>query len=184
MLEEIIAPLLTSERGRYLGLFLMILFGVLSIGTLIKIPFDWHADHALSHPPESTPTILHLTDQTSALIKQIPYQHLLGRPDTEQSILPMTRLPFALIGIIQSTSNTISRAIISNAGQSGKIYHIGDRLSSDIKISAIHSEDIVVDNGGHLEKLPLQRPPIIFQPRFSSKNHSETDYNVEDTPNF
>jgi type II secretory pathway component PulC len=159
MLKEITAPLLTTEWGQRFGFFLAVLFGILLAGTFLKLFLN------VSHKnisPQSTP-ILVLKDQTMSLIEHIPQRHLFGNTGETQSTLPIARLPFALIGIMQSTSKNNSSAIISEAGETGKLYQTGDMLSSNIKISEIKSSGVIVNNNNHLEKLPLQRSPLVFQ---------------------
>ena len=82
----------------------------------------------------------------------------------QSAILPVTSLQIRLIGVIKSTPDTFSRVIISESNQPGKIYSVGDSLpSSGVKIYAITAEGVILDNSGRLEKLPLQRTPLMFQ---------------------
>lgn len=158
MLKEITAPLLTTEWGQRLGFFLAILFGILLVSTFFTILSNILHDNT---PKQNMPVVI-LKDQTMAFIKQIPERHLFGNAAETASILPIARLPFALIGVFESTSQNSSRAMISEAGETGKLFRIGDRLASGIKIAQITSDGIIVDNNNHLEKLPLQRTPLVF----------------------
>jgi type II secretory pathway component PulC len=165
MLEEIISPLFSTEWGRRSGLALLTLAGILLISTIIKAPFSWHTDFQLTRPITLVSTSpLHQIDPLAVLIEKIPQRHLLGNNETVISTLPITRLPFALIGIFQSTPKTLSHAIISEAGQTGKMYKIGDKVTSGITISDIKGDSVIVNNNGHLEKLSLQRLSLLFQP--------------------
>ena len=157
MLKEIASPLLTTEWGQRLGFFLAILFGTLLSITFIKIFFNLSDNN---EPKQHFPVSV-LKDQTLTLIQQIPQRHIFGNA-FESPILPIARLPFALIGIFESSSKNNSRAMISEAGETGKLFKIGDRLSSEILIAQINSDGVIVDNNNHLEKLPLQRQPLVF----------------------
>jgi len=158
MLKEITAPLLITKGGQRLGVFLAILFGVLLANTFIKLFFNVQNNTVVREA-----AVISLEDQAITLIQQIPQRHLLGNHIESSSILPITRLPFALIGILQSTSKHISSVIISESGKTGKYYQVGDILSSGIKISDIQSDGVIVNNNDRLEKLPLQRAPLVFQ---------------------
>jgi type II secretory pathway component PulC len=167
MFEEITAPLITTEWGRRAGLLLLIILSISLIVTVLQAPWTWHADYILAHRTYYSPAAaLDFADQTTAYIMRIPQRHLLGHPKAySHTVIPITSLQLRLIGVVQSTSKSASRVIISEAGQTGKVYQIGDVLSSGVNISGTTMDGVILDNGGHLEKLPLQRTPLIFQAR-------------------
>jgi type II secretory pathway component PulC len=161
MFEEIIAPLLTTEWSRRSGLIAIAVFSLFLCITLVKIPLAWHSDYVLAHTQTITKTTQPFADQTMAFILQLPNQHLFGASETTH--LPITSLQLHLVGIIQADSENASRVIISEANQPGKIYQIGDSLLSGVRIKAITANSVILENGGHIEKLPLSRPPLTFE---------------------
>lgn len=164
MLEEIISPLLSTEWGRRCGLVAITIFSLFLLITLVEIPLTWHSDYVLAHSQATTTkTTPPFADQTMALIKQIPDRHLFGGSGIKTANLPITSLQLRLIGIVQANPASASRVIISEAGQPGKIYQAGDSLSSDVHIKIITTNSVILENGGHIEKLPLSRQPLLFQ---------------------
>lgn len=161
MLEEITAPLLSTEWGRRTGLAAIAIFSLFLFITLIEIPMTWYRDYqsknriVMTIKPQST------ANQTLALIMQLPNQHLFGGSGIDN--LPITSLQLNLVGIVQAEPDNASHAIISEAGQPGKIYQVGDNLSSGVHIKAITADGVILENGGRMEKLPLARPPLNFQ---------------------
>lgn len=164
MLEEIISPLLSTEWGRRCGLVAMAIFSLFLLITLVAIPLTWHSDYVLAHSQTTTQNTTQLfADQTMALIKQIPDHHLFGASGIKTTNLPITSLQLRLIGIVQADPVSASRVIISEADQPGKIYQTGDSLSSGVRIKIITPNSVILENGGHMEKLPLSRQPLLFQ---------------------
>ena len=167
MVDELLSPLLTTEWGRRTGLGVSIGMGILAIILFVHTLFTLYSDIRLaqSHTQPSGNS-LQTNNQLASLITQLPEWHLFGKYGVvEQSaILPVTSLQIRLIGVIKSTPEKFSRVIISEENQPGKIYSTGDTLpSTGVRIYAITQEGVVLDNSGRLEKLPLPRPPLIFQ---------------------
>ena len=165
MIDEILSPLLTTQWGRRAGLSLLIVMTIMTLFMVIQTIITWHSDIRLtqSHP---NPRPINTNDRLASLIAQMSEWHLYGKYGVvEQSaILPVTSLQIRLIGVIKSTPEKFSRVIISESNHSGKIYKIGDKLpSSGVTIYAITPEGVILDNSGRLEKLPLQRTPLLFQ---------------------
>lgn len=164
MFEEMISPLVATEWGRRCGLAAIVVFSLFLLITLAATPVTWHSDYVLAHQPTSRKnTAQPVADQTMALIKQIPDHHLFGASGIKTANLPITSLQLRLIGIVQADPDSASRVIISEAGQPGKIYQIGDSLSAGVRIKIITPTSVILDNGGHMEKLPLSRQPLLFQ---------------------
>ncbi len=162
MFEEIIAPLFSTEWGRRSGLAAMVIFSLFLLITLIEAPFAWHSDYTLAHNQATTTKTQSSTDQTMALIMQIPDKHLFGA-SMQAANLPITSLQLQLLGVIQSNPAGASRVIISEAGQPGKIYQVGDSVSPGVHIKAITADGVILENGSHAEKLPLSRQPLLFK---------------------
>lgn len=161
MFEDIMAPLLSTEQGRRGGLVAIAIFSLFLLITLIEIPITWHRDYLLAHTP-TTKIAQPASNQMIALIMQLPDQHLFG-VSGQSADLPITSLQLHLVGIVKADTASASRAIISEAGQPGKIYQTGDNLTAGVRIKTITADGVILENGGHMEKLPLSRPPLTFQ---------------------
>lgn len=164
MIDEIIAPLLTTEWGRRTGWGVMIVLLVLVVITFFQTIFAWYGDFVITR--SHNPTIAKpLSSEAANLIAQIPNQHIFGQPPiaTKGATLPITSLQLRLLGIIQSVPEKYSRVIISEAGHPGKVYKVGDTLTTaGVRVYEIDRDGVVLENGGRLEKLPLARPPLLF----------------------
>lgn len=162
MLDEMIVPFLTSLWGRRLCWIALGMIGLLLLVTLIKTPFVWYSDSQLIKSSIKT-TELPRQTQSLDLIQEIPTWHLFGSSAKDTSILPITSLQLRLIGIVKAVPENKSSVIISEAGQIGKVYLIGNTLPIGVKVDAIIEDGVILENAGRLEKLPLQRQPLSFQ---------------------
>jgi len=167
MIDELLSPLFTTEWGRRTGLTAAMTMSILALVIFVHTLFTFYSDIRLtqSHTRHSENS-LQGNNQLAYLITQLPEWHLFGKYGVvEQSaILPVTSLQIRLIGVIKSTPEKFSRVIISEENQPGKIYSTGDTLpATGVRIYAITEEGVVLNNSGRLEKLPLPRPPLIFQ---------------------
>lgn len=166
MIDELIAPLLATEWGRRAGIGTIIGLGILLLITLVLTIQSWFGDYRLSHAKISPSSVRTSNDDSAKWIAHIPNAHLFGQAGVlaKSEHLPVTSLQVRLIGVVKATPEKDSRVIISEEGQPGKVYQVGDILSaSGVKIQDVTSDGVVLDNGGILEKLPLQRPPLLFQ---------------------
>jgi type II secretory pathway component PulC len=162
-LEETLTPLLASERGRYISLVSLALAVILVIWALIGMLSNWRADYKMAYQPLTSAGAANLADETSQ-IDVIPAQHIFGSAPTEDTdFLPVTSAQLHLTGIIKNEDNQLSRIIISEAGQTGKVYSIGDEVISGIKINAINDDSVVLEHNGRFEKLPLVRTRLNFK---------------------
>jgi hypothetical protein len=146
MFEDIVAPLLFSA-------LLILLTGFSMI-------YAWFGDFSLARQKAPSAHIATGVDAESQLIAQIPAQHLFG---SSEDFLPITSLQLHLTGILTSGNKETAKVIISQNGQVGKVFALGDAIASGIKINAINEDGIVLEHGGKLEKLPLARAPLEFQ---------------------
>lgn len=164
MFEEIIAPLFTTEWGRRTGLGVLVVAACLLLYTSISMFVTWRSDYLISHARTATSSAsASNSDNISKWIAQIPEHHLFGKFGAVTQGLPVTSLQLRLVGVVKSIPEEDSRVIISEGGQPGKVYRVGDTLSSGVKVQAITEDGVVLENGGNLEKLPLQRPELEFQ---------------------
>jgi type II secretory pathway component PulC len=160
MFEEMVAPLLFSERGRQVALGLLVVMAALILFTGCSMIYGWINDFNLARGKAPSAALASGVDAESRLIAQIPAQHLFGSND---DFLPITSLQLHLTGILSAGNKGNAKVIISQNGQVGKVYALGDAIASGIKINAINEDGIVLEHGGKLEKLPLPRQALDFQ---------------------
>lgn len=163
MLDEIIAPLFTTEWGRRLGWIMMIGMLLLLVFTIFDTVVLWHADYSLTRMQKKSAPLNLSASEVTKLISQIPERHIFGKQSVVDATLPITSLQLHLVGVIKADSEKLSRVIISEGSQLAKVYQVGDSLTPDVKVNAITQEGVILDNGGRLEKLPLQRTPLLFR---------------------
>ncbi|MDR3492518.1 MAG: type II secretion system protein N [Gammaproteobacteria bacterium] len=163
MFEEFSTQMFATQRGRQVGLALSILLSVILLTMLFTTFSTWYSDFLLTQRKVVT-TAAPVTDEVSLAISQIPTLHLFGMSsEADAAFLPITSLQLHLTGIIKVYPDNLSKAIISEAGQPGKVYAVGDVLTAGIKISAVNDNGVVLEHGGRLEKLPLARSVLSFQ---------------------
>ncbi|EKD73605.1 MAG: hypothetical protein ACD_45C00253G0003 [uncultured bacterium] len=164
MMDELLSPLLTTIWGRRAGLCALIGMSFLLFITLLMTVFSWWSDSRLAQlAVKQNKNDVGLSHQLATLIADIPNWHLLGF-SAEADFLPITSLQIRLVGVIKATPDHLSRVMISELNQPGKLYQVGDTLpSSGVKIYAITQDGVILENSGRLEKLSLQRTPLQFQ---------------------
>jgi type II secretory pathway component PulC len=162
MVEEIVAPLLVTEWGRRAGLGVAVCMIGFILITSVSMMLTWRSDFLLSRISAAM-TVSHDTssENITKWIAQIPDWHLFGKAGAAG--LPVTSLQLHLVGVIKASPEKFSRVIISEGDQPGKVYQIGDTLSSGVKVYGITDNGVVLENGGNLETLPLQRPGLNFE---------------------
>lgn len=162
VLEESLAPLFYSEKGRYAGIAVLALACLLFLYTMGEMLVTWYGDVGLTQQATVKAPQENAMNRVEVQIDQIPAAHLFGQA-ADDEFMPITSLQVRLTGIMQMPDSQQSRAIISQGGAPGKVYRIGDEVVSNIKIYAINSDNIVLERNAHLEKLPLARSSLQFQ---------------------
>lgn len=165
MFDELLSPLLTGARSRRVGLLVLTVMIILLLVMFFHVLSSLHADIKLLQSLGTKKTFSTTDNGTVGLITQIPEWHLFGKYAVMEKtdVLPVTSLQLQLIGVIKATPETFSRVIISEAGQPGKVYQTGDKLSSGVRIYAISEDGVILENEGRLEKLLLRRSPLLFR---------------------
>jgi hypothetical protein len=159
MLDEMLAPLWFSTRGKYIGLSLLVLALLLLVTTFYQTVHGWYLDLTIVHKPVTHTAVV---DNDAKLIAKLPDQHLFGAAPAGDFI-PLSSLSLHITSILQSSQANGSRVILASEGAPGKIYKVGDILAAGIRISAIDATGIQLEQGSHVEKLSLARAPLIFQ---------------------
>jgi type II secretory pathway component PulC len=162
MFNNLLTALYTTKWGRRLGWGLLAITFLMLIVLVYQILSAWREDYLLAHYPPKPSHVLSTHTETAKMIAAIPEQHIFGHAP-ETGLVPITSLQLQLVGVIQTIPEGNSRVIISKAGNPGKVYRIGDSLTSGVKINAVTPTGVILDNSGSLEKLPLSRPPLQFQ---------------------
>lgn len=145
---------------------------LLSTITLITFVYalqQWHSDWTLTRKIIAPPS-LSSNAENSAIIMSIPHTHLFGEASTKLGNMPITNLQLhvtAIIKINNDPEHSWTKAYISIAGQPSKAYRIGDELPYGVKVYDITSYAVILENDGHLEKLPLPREPLQFKAKIS-----------------
>lgn len=95
--------------------------------------------------------------------EQVAGRHLFGNAlASDAAGLPGTRLQLELTGIMNAADAGPSFAIVSSGeGAEGHVYRTGDVLpGTSVRIYAIHQDAVVIENGGRLERLSLNRESL------------------------
>jgi type II secretory pathway component PulC len=141
----------------------------IAIASLAGITFfysiwQWHSDWVLARQNAAPITIK--TNEAANPDTSIPGEHIFGKSAAKLGEMPITNLQFQVTGIVKIDSDrpgAVSKAYISISGQPSKIYKIGDMLPYGVKVYEITPDAVVLENEGHLEKLPLPRNKLKFK---------------------
>ena len=130
--------------------------------------WQWHSDWQLAHQEQGHAPSVAKSDPSLGMISAIPNDHLFGEALNGLGEAPITNLQLRVTGIVKvedEVDGNTSKAYISIAGKPGKIYQVGDSLPYGVKIYAINADAVILENDGHIEKLPLPRNPLQFKPK-------------------
>lgn len=133
----------------------------------------WHGDWGIAHQSLNTAPRLNATDETAIMIAAIPDDHLFGNTYAKSGEVPISDLQLRVTGIVKiqnETNSDVSKAYISMSGQPSKVYQVGDSLPYGVKVHEITDDAVILENGGHLEKLPLPREKLKFKPKPAEEN--------------
>jgi hypothetical protein len=123
----------------------------------------WRADWSLTHKTPEAPVVIAKTASNN-ILKTLPNGHLFGNADNPLGHMPISSLQFRVIGIAKvSDQPEHSKAYISVAGNSGKIFRIGDLLPYGVRVYDITNDTVILENNGQLEKLPIPRDSLVFK---------------------
>lgn len=162
-LNRILSFLLTTEQGYRLGLASASLFAIFALLTLGTALHGFWSDAHLSSLSKTDATIQDLSLPLNELLSSVPKAHLFGYR-SETAYMPITSSQLRLTGVIQpgkeEDDNAFSKAIISVQGGVGQVFQVGDRIQEGVKLTGIETDAAILDNNGHSERLPLQRPRL------------------------
>jgi type II secretory pathway component PulC len=170
MFDELFGPFFSGKNANKIGLSALIIASLFVVWIFISSIITWHSDLQLVAAKSN------VTEKKSVLadkaVTDLASLHIFG---ASSDVLPITSLQLHLTGIMQDPQSHSSKVIISEAGQSGKIFAIGDMLTPGIKIYDITRDGVVLAHAGRLEKLPLTRNQLVFAntPASIWKNNDE-----------
>lgn len=140
-------------------------FAALICLTLVYAFWQWHSDWVLVHQTTTIPSVTR-SDEAADMIASIPSEHIFGKAFSKGGEVPITNLQLRVTGIVKVDAEDgieFSKAYISISGQPSKIYQIGDSLPYGVKVYSISADAVILENDGHLEKLPLPREKLQFK---------------------
>jgi hypothetical protein len=144
---------------------------ILALTVLSLLSFaisTWQADWILTQQTAETPAIP-TKASVASVIQNLPHEHLFGNAANPLGHMPISSLQFRVIGIAKAQEPERSKAYISIAGHSGKIFHIGDLLPYGVRVYDITEDTVILQNNGQLEKLPLPRESLTFKTKLSQE---------------
>lgn len=149
----------------------------ITLAALICITFtysawQWRNDWILSHHYHTAAPQVPKINDNNDIIASIAGDHIFGKSTSELGQMPITNLQMTVTGIVKVSeqSGLISKAYISISGQASKIYQVGDKLPYGVKVYDITSDEVILENDGHFEKLPLPREKLKFKPSAPRSN--------------
>jgi type II secretory pathway component PulC len=160
-MDEMMQPLIDTSWGKRLSPIILLFFILCIMFSFFRMILQWQDDLHLIHQQPKTMVLLHHKEDVQPILA-IPEEHLFGEGLTSAR-LPITSLGVRLLGVIETGEPHESTVIIAEGDHIGKVYHVGDSLLSNIKIHSIVSDGVILENAGHLEKLPLTRSFLSFQ---------------------
>ncbi len=162
---------LTSEFQQRVMLGTCILLVALIALTLSYSCQQWYDDWSFIKQTPAAPSLA-LINEDIEMINAIPDRHLFGNT-LDNNNVPITHLQLQVTGIVKVDDNqpgVISKAYISTSGQPSKIYQVGERLPSGVKVYEITPDAVILENDGRIEKLPLPREKLQFKKRADDIN--------------
>lgn len=159
-MKDYLNILFATPRGCHIAKGCSYFLGFFALITFIAMLPVWWGDLRLAFSSESGTVALPEEDVFSL----IPKAHLFGYyPPSFSAGVPKTSARLKLTGIIQMNNNLspqVSKALIAEENKIGRVYQEGDILPGGIKVARIDLDAVILDNGGHLEQLPLQRTGV------------------------
>lgn len=156
-----------SRDPKSLPTLVSVLLGAALLLIVILSLEQWHADWIMAHTSQSSGYIS-TKNETAEMIAALPSEHLFGQNLTDSGNAPISNLGLRVTGIVKvddQHSTSASKVYISISGKPSQIFRVGDELADGVKVYDITSDTVILDNDGHIEKLPLPRESLTFKPR-------------------
>lgn len=175
LITQLNNPLVLQQLNRRLATIVSLLLIVACAWLLVEITwlFFPQGEDTSSVAQQKTPLRINKQNQQNNFNK-LTAANVFGVSDKaiaqKQSNVPETRLNLTLKGVLAAKPMKMASAIIAR-GKNGKedIYGIGDKMPNGVTIKEIYPEHVVLERGGRLETLKLQK---ISGVKLGSSRHS------------
>lgn len=132
-------------------------------------------------PPPAPNTPAQRSGATAVDVRALVAAHLFGEPAAEVADAqpdpvdaPDTTLNLVLKGIFASKLDGESRALIDSGRGDEKAYAVGDEISRGTDIYEIYADRVILDRGGRLETLRLEKDKAATTPVASTRSASRS----------
>ncbi len=123
----------------------------------------WPVEHTFA--PTATSNTRDVPEASSIKVDQIAAAYMFGKqekkdakPDPNKLInAPETQLNLTLTGIVSSTRDHDSRALIKDNKNEQNPYSVGGSITNNVKLHAIYSNRVILDRSGRFETLILEQ---------------------------
>ena len=163
LIAQLNNPLVLQQLNQRLATVASMLLIVACAWLLVEITwmfFPQGEETSLPAMQKAKPSVDKQLQQNN--FKQLTSANVFGVSEKEavqqQTKAPETKLNLTLKGVLAATPMDMASAIIAQ-GKKGKedIYGIGDKMPGGVTIKEIHPEYVVLERGGRLETLKLQK---------------------------
>jgi len=163
LITQLNNPLVLQQLNRRLATIVSLLLIVACAWLLVEITwlFFPQSEDTSSVAQQKTPLRINKQNQQNNFNK-LTAANVFGVSDKaiaqKQTNVPETRLNLTLKGVLAAKPMKMASAIIAQ-GKNGKedIYGIGDKMPNGVIIKGIYPEHVVLERGGRLETLKLQK---------------------------
>jgi len=187
LITQLNNPLVLQQLNRRLATIVSLLLVVACAWLLVEITWLFFPQGEDTSPvvQQTQPRINKQNQQNN--FRQLTAANIFGVSDSaitqKQSDVPETRLNLTLKGVLAATPMKMASAIIAQ-GKNGKeeIYGIGDKMPGGVIIKEIYPEHVVLERGGRLETLKLQKISGVGNLRSSNRSYSSSSRYSQGSP--
>ena len=163
LIAQLNNPAMLQQLNRKIATVVSLLLIVACAYLLVEITWMFlpQDDAAIAPSQKQTRPVINIPKQQDSY-RKLTGANIFGVSKTaavqQPSKAPETKLNLTLKGVLAATPMEMASAIIAQ-GKSGKeeIYGVGDRMPGNVLIKEIHPEYVVLERGGRLEILKMQK---------------------------
>lgn len=162
-LDPLISILFTTEKGCHLAKISTACFALLALLALSDFFGDsWQSTRGAFFSEKEKASLQTESSKSKRATSFLAESHLFGYdPPAATAATLLTNSGLHITGLIfQEDPAQVSKVILSSKGGLGKVYQEGERLPGGKRVVSIKQDGLLLDNEGHLEFLPLQRPRL------------------------
>jgi len=163
LIAQLNNPAMLQQLNRKIATVVSLLLIIACAYLLVKITWMFFPqDDASIVPVQTSKQAVINTPRQQDSFRKLTGANIFGVSEKavvqQSSKAPETKLNLTLKGVLAATPMELASAIIAQ-GKAGKeeIYSIGDRMPGNVLIKEIHPEYVVLERGGRLETLKLQK---------------------------